>query len=137
VPRGLPATAAALNESSIAVGTRVGIVLVTVIVAETALATYAASVVALPADEAQRAVSSFQDLLIAVGTPAFSQVASAVNEADIRPYLDAYLSGLRAAFAFGGLVAVIGGAIAWLALGRRDPLATVWEHRDERAAVAG
>jgi hypothetical protein len=137
VPRGLPATAAALNESSIAVGTRVGIVLVTVIVAETALATYAASVVALPADEAQRAVSSFQDLLIAVGTPAFSQVASAVNEADVRPYLDAYLSGLRAAFAFGGLVAVIGGAIAWLALGRRDPLATVWEHRDERAAVAG
>ena len=33
--------------------------------------------------------------------------------------------------------AVSGGAIAWLALGRRDPLATVWEHRDEREAVAG
>ena len=58
MPRGLPATAAALNESSIAVGTRVGIVLVTVIVAETALATYPASVVALPADEAQRAIST-------------------------------------------------------------------------------
>ena len=137
VPRGLPATAAALNESSIAVGTRVGIVLVTVIVAETALATYAASVVALPADEAQRAVSSFHDLLIAVGTPAFSQVASAVDAAEVQPYLDAYLSGLRAAFGFGGLVAVSGGAIAWLALGRRDPLATVWEHRDEREAVPG
>jgi hypothetical protein len=137
VPRGLPATAAALNESSIVVGTRVGIVLVTVIVAETALASYAASVVALPADEAQRAISSFRDVLIAVGTPAFGQVASAVSEADVRPYLDAYLAGVHAAFAFGGLVAVSGGAIAWLALGRRDPLATVWEHRDEREAVPG
>ena len=40
VPRGLPATAAALNEASIAVGNRIGIVLVTAIVAGVALATY-------------------------------------------------------------------------------------------------
>ena len=33
VPRGLPATAAALNEASLAVGNRIGIVLVTAIVA--------------------------------------------------------------------------------------------------------
>ena len=137
VPRGLPATAAALNESSIAVGTRVGIVFVTTVVAETALTTYAASVAALPTEEAQRAVSAFRDVLIAVGTPAFSQVASAVTETDVRPYLDAYLAGLRAAFGLGGIVALAGGAIAWFALGRRDPLATVYEHRDEREAVAG
>ncbi len=37
VPRGLPATAAALNEASLAVGTRIGIVLVTAIVATVAL----------------------------------------------------------------------------------------------------
>lgn len=137
VPRGLPATAAALNESSISVGMRVGIVLVTAIVAETALATYSASVAGLPADEAQRAIAAFRDVLIAVGTPSFSQVASAVDAADLRPYVEAYLTGLRAAFGLGGLVAVIGGAVAWLALGRRDPLATVWEHRDEREVVAG
>jgi hypothetical protein len=136
VPRGLPATAAALNESSISVGMRMGIVLVTTIVAETALATFSASVVGLPADEAQRAVAAFHDVLVAVGTPSFSQVASAVDAADVRPYVDAYLSGLRTAFGLGGLVAVIGGAVAWLALGRRDPLATVWEHRDDREAVA-
>ena len=40
VPRGLPATAAALNEASLAVGTRIGIVLVTAIVATVALSTY-------------------------------------------------------------------------------------------------
>lgn len=33
--------------------------------------------------------------------------------------------------------AVARGVVAWLALGRRDPLATVYEHRDEREAVAG
>ncbi len=137
VPRGLPATAAALNESSISVGNRVGIVLVTAIVADRALAAYTASVAGLPQDEAQRAISAFRDLLTAVGTPSFSQVASAVNPADVRPFLEAYASGVRAAFALGGLAAVLGGAVAWIALGRRDPLTSVWEHSDEREPAGG
>ena len=136
VPRGMPATAAALNEASIAVGARIGIVLVTAIVAQVALATYTASVAGLPEAEAQQAIGAFQNVLTAVGTPSFSQVSSAVDPAELAPYVDAYASGVRAALALGGLVAVIGGLIAWVALGRRDPLATVWELRDERAAVA-
>ena len=137
VPRGLPATAAALNEASIAVGSRIGIVLVTAVVAETAMATYTASVAGLPATEAQRSIAAFRDILTAVGTPSFDQVAAAVTATDVRPYLDAYASGVRAAFGLGGIAAVVGGAIAWVALGRRDPLVTVWEHRDEREVVAG
>jgi hypothetical protein len=82
------------------------------------------------------AIGAFQDVLAAVGTPSFSQVSSAVDPAEVAPYVDAYASGVRAALAMGGLTAVIGGLIAWVALGRRDPLATVWELRDERAAVA-
>ena len=137
VPRGLPATAAALNEASIAVGSRIGIVLVTAVVAQTAIATYTASVAGLPPAEAQQSIAAFRDILTAVGTPSFDQVAAAVTATDVRPYLDAYASGVRAAFGLGGIAAVVGGAIAWVALGRRDPLVTVWEHRDEREVVAG
>ena len=137
VPRGLPATAAALNEASLSVGSRIGIVVVTAVVAETAIATYTASVSSLPAAEAQQAIAAFRDILTAVGTPSFTMVASAVGAVDAQPYVDAYATGVRAAFGLGGVAAVVGGAIAWLALGRRDPLVTVWEHSDEREAAAG
>ena len=109
----------------------------TAIVAETALATYTASVAGLPADEASRSIAAFRDVLTAVGTPSFGEVASAVNATDVQPYVDAYVSGVRAAFELGAAIGIVGGAIAWVALGRRDPLATVWEHRDERETVAG
>jgi MFS family permease len=137
VPRGLPATAAALNESSLAAGSRVGMVVITAVVAQVALDTFTASVAGLPTAEAQRAIATFGDVLTAVGTPDFNQVAKAVNAADMQPYREAYTAGVRAAFGLGGVIAVGGGVIAWLALGRRDPLATVYEHRDEREAAAG
>jgi DHA2 family methylenomycin A resistance protein-like MFS transporter len=136
VPRGLPATAAALNEASISVGARIGIVLVTAIVAQVALSSYTASVAGLPAAEAGQAIAAFRDILIAVGTPSFSQVSSAVEAVNVQPYMEAYASGVRAALAVGGVTAVVGGFVAWLALGRRDPLGTVYEHRDEREAAA-
>ena len=135
VPRGLPATAAALNESSLAAGNRVGVVMVTAIVAQVALATFTASVASLPADEAHRAIVAFQDVLTVVGTPSFNEVASAINTADVQPYVDAYVAGVRAAFGLGAVVALVGGAIAWVGLGQQDPLSTVWEHQDEREAA--
>jgi hypothetical protein len=136
VPRGLPATAAALNEASISVGQRIGIVMVTAIVAQVALATFSSSVAGSSAADAAAAIASFRSVLVAIGTPDFAQVATAVNPADVQPYLDALSSGVRAAFLFGGLTAVIGGAVVFLALGRQDPLATVYDHPDERVPVA-
>ena len=41
---------------------------------------------------------------------------------------------MRAALGFCGLVAVVGGTIAWALLGRRDALRTVYDHGDERTA---
>jgi DHA2 family methylenomycin A resistance protein-like MFS transporter len=137
VPRGLPATAAALNEASISIGMRVGTVMITAIVAQFALSAFTTSVAALPADQAQAAVAAFQNILIAIGTPDFSQIAATVGQADVQPYLEAYVVGVRTAFGLSGVIAVVGGAIAWFALGQHDPLATVYEHRDERVeAVA-
>jgi MFS family permease len=136
VPEGLPATAAALNESSISVGSRIGIVLVNATTTQIALAAYATSVAGLPSADANAAIAAFRTVLIAVGTPSFAQVASSVHQADVRPYLEAYTTGLVDAFVFCGIVGVVGGVIALLAFGRQDPLKTVWETRDERAAVA-
>lgn len=136
VPRGLPATAAALNEASISVGNRVGIVVVTTVVAQVALATYSASVAGLPAVDADAAIAAFHNVLVAIGTSSFNAIATAIGPADMQPYLDAYTTGMRAALVAGGIAALVGGAVALVALGRTDPLATVWEHSDERSRGA-
>jgi MFS family permease len=141
VPRGLPATAAALNEASIAVGTRIGIVLVTAIVAGVALTTYDASATGIAPDLAAAARQRFADVLYAIGTPSFPSFARAIHPEDVAGYVDAYVAGVRTALVLGGIAAVLGGIVAWFGLGHRDPLATrgadpmaaVYEHRDERA----
>lgn len=135
VSRGLPATAAALNEASAAVGARIGVVIVTATVGQVAIATYTASVSGLPVAEAQQAVTAFQGVLSAIGLPSFNEVAAAIDPSNIAPYVEAYSTGIRAALALSGATAVIGGLIGWLALGRRDPLTTVWEHSEEREAA--
>jgi MFS family permease len=137
VPRGLPATAAALNETSLLVGSRIGIVLVTAVVAQTALDAYATSVSGLPAGEAERAIATFRDVLVAVGTPAFNQVVAGLDPANVAPYLDAYLAGLHAALTLCGLVAVVGGTLAFALIGRGSALTTVYDHADERRTPAG
>jgi len=143
VPRGLPATAAALNEASLAVGNRIGIVLVTAIVAGVALSTYDASVSGLAPVAGAEARLRFADVLYAVGTPSFPALARAIQPDLVIGYLDAYVAGVRTALFLGGAAAMLGGVVAWLGLGRRDPLATpgadpmgsVYEHRDERATA--
>jgi hypothetical protein len=135
VPEGLPATAAALNESSMAVGSRLGIVLVSAVVGQVALSHYAASVAGLAAVDAAAALDAFRAVLVAVGTPSFAHVAGTVGLADIQPYRDAYLAGLNSAFLFCGLVGVIGGVVALLGFGRQDPLRTMWDYQDERVPV--
>ena len=98
LPDGLPASAAALNESSISLGRRIGVVLVSAIVAQVAMSTYSASVAGLPPADATAAIAAFRSVLVAVGTPSFAELATIVTSADIRPYLDAYAAGLNAAF---------------------------------------
>jgi len=136
VPEGLPATAAALNESSMTVGNRLGIVLVSAVVAQVAIAHYSAFVAGLPAADAAAAIDAFRAVLVAVGTPSFAQAVTAIGPADMQPYIDAYTAGLDYAFIICGLVGLIGGVIALIAFGGQDPLKTVWEFQDERPLPA-
>lgn len=131
VPRGLPATAAALNEASIEVGSRAGLVVITAVLAEIAVAAYAASLVGTPA-EIEAAVAPFREVLAALGLPSFAAVAGAVPSEDLAAYRDAYLAGVRVALLGAGAIALGGGVLAWATLGRRNPLQTVYEHREDR-----
>ncbi len=85
VPRGLPATAAALNEASIEVGTRAGIVAVTALLANVAMSVYTGSLAGRPQAEVDAMTATFQGVLTALGTPSFAAIARAIPAGGYRP----------------------------------------------------
>jgi hypothetical protein len=110
-------------------------VVVTGILAEVAIAVYTASVAGQPQAQVDALVASFRDVLVALGTPSFHSIAQALQPADLEAYRAAYFAGVQVALLAGGLVGVVGSVVAWLTLGRRDVLQTVYAHRDERVAA--
>ena len=85
VPRGLPATAAALNEASVALGSRAALVVVTVLVTTLALDSYAASLVGRAPAEIDAAVDAFRTLLSAINMPQYGVLIGGVDPATRRP----------------------------------------------------
>jgi hypothetical protein len=51
-------------------------------------------------------------------------------------YAEAALTGLRVSLLVPGVLAIVTGLIAFLALGRRDPMHSVWDYQDERSSAA-
>ncbi len=141
VPRGLPATAAALNEASVALGSRAALVVVTVLVTTLALDTYAASLAGRAPDEINAAIDAFRTLLSAINMPTYVGLIGGVEPGDAAAYAAAYTEAVRTVMFSTGILTLLAAPIAWLAIGRRDPLLTVWQHQDEReaatAAVSG
>lgn len=132
VPRGLPATAAALNEASIGVGGRIGVTVVTLIAVSVATDSYVADLAGLAPDVAERMLAAFQDVIALIGLPGFVQTVQGIDAA-IRPeYNEAVVQGLRMSHLIPGLVALVAGVIAYVALGRRDPVQSVFDYSDER-----
>jgi DHA2 family multidrug resistance protein-like MFS transporter len=136
VPRGLPATAAALNEVSVSMGVRAALVLVTTFVATTATSSYGDSLAGQAPAAVDAALAHFQAFLIAIGTPGFPGLVAGTSAADLAAYGSAYADGVRIALLTSGVGAVVGAVIAGLALGPHDPLKTVWELQDERSTTA-
>ena len=132
VPRGLPATAAALNEASIEVGTRAGLVVITAVIAQLAVMSFQSAQAALPPDKLAAGADELRTLMGTLGLPSWETVIREVPAADRLVYSVAYIDALRYVFLGAGLLGVVGGVIAWVALGRRDPLATVYEFDEER-----
>jgi MFS family permease len=136
VPRGLPATAAALNEASIEVGMRAGIVIITAVLADLTVRIYSSSQTGLPADQLANAVDGLRSLMGVLGLPNFQAAAAAVQPGELQLYGESFVQALRIVLMGGGLLGVVGGLITWFALGRRDPLATVYEFGEERRGEA-
>jgi DHA2 family multidrug resistance protein-like MFS transporter len=136
VPRGLPATAAALNEASVALGARAALVVVTVVVTTLALDSYASSLVGRSASEVDAAVSTFRTLLSAINMPTYGVLIGGIEASDAAAYAIAYTGAVRAVMLSTGVLTLLAAPIAWLAIGPSDPLLTVWQHEDERHVPA-
>jgi MFS family permease len=132
VPHGLPATAAALNEASVALGTRSGLVSSTLFVSTLALAFYSGTP-GLDQEAIDAGRPAFVAALTAIGTPGFGTLVEGIAREDLLRYATAYTDAVRVTLAVTGLITLVAAVIAWFLIGRRDPLTTVWEHRDERA----
>jgi MFS family permease len=136
VPRGLPATAAALNEASVALGSRAALVVVTVLVTTLALDSYAATLIGQTQGQIDAAVEAFRALLSAINMPAYGVLVGGVEPTDAAAYAAAYTDAVRTVMFSTGILTLLAAPIAWLLIGRRDPLHTVWQHQDERDPVA-
>ena len=135
VPRGLPATAAALNEASVALGSRAGLVVVTVLVTVLALDSYTASLAGQTQGQIDASVGAFRTLLSAINMPTYGVLVGGVEPSDAVAYAAAYTDAVRTVMFTTGIVTLLAAPIAWFLIGRRDPLLTVWQHQDERDAT--
>ena len=129
VPAKLPASAAALNEASVGLGSRIGILVASVLLTEASLAAYAATLP--PGSDVSAALEPLRGLLVALGTPGFASQVSGADPALLGDYAAAYVQGIRIVHLLAGGLAVAAGIIVTLALGRRDPLRGMWDHEVE------
>jgi MFS family permease len=132
VPRGLPATAAALNEASVAMGTRAGLVVGTLVIATLAVSNLIGAMAGQPPATVESAVAVMRELLVAIGSPSYGHLVGGVAQPERVEFAAAYTDAVREFLAATGLVTVAAAGVTWLLVGRRDPLTSVWEHRDER-----
>ena len=133
-PRGLPGSAAAINEASVGRGSRIGIVAATGAVATVAMRSAEGMVVGR--ENADQLVGQFETLLVALGTPRFKQLLESTY-ADPEPlrraaYSAAYLDGVTWALLISGVIGIGGAILAYLLMGRRDPIKAVFDMQDER-----
>jgi hypothetical protein len=135
VPRRLPATAAALNETSLLIGGQIGIVVVTALVGEVAIQTFTEGTAGMSAQDASAAVGAFSDFLKAIGTSAFGPLIADLPAGAGAQYGEAYAAGVSASLTAVGAVAVIASIVAWMGMGPQARVTSVWDLRDERAAV--
>jgi MFS family permease len=137
-PRGLSGMAAAVNEASVSLGSRIGILVATVLVGSQAVASMQTFVAGQP--DAAALTDEFRGVLQALGTPRFQEeIQRALQDATpdkIGWYVSSYLNGVQAVLLVSGIVGMVGALLAWLLVGRRDPLVTVFDMRDERSTTA-
>lgn len=71
-------------------------------------------------------------ILNLVGLKANAILLGSVEPNTLAIYKDAVVDGMQLASLVPGVVALITGVIAFIAMGPRDPVRSVWDHADER-----
>jgi hypothetical protein len=64
------------------------------------------------------------------------QVLGLIDPAKLAAYGAAFVEASREGLLATGVIALVAMPIVWVALGRRDPLATIWDHAEEREAAS-
>jgi DHA2 family multidrug resistance protein-like MFS transporter len=134
VPKEMPGSAAALNEASLGLGSRLGTIFSTSIVTQIGIAIYSNSLGQISPAELEERLQPLRELLYAIGLPSFPELLDLVDPATRTAYAEAALAGVRVSLLIPGVLAIVTGLIAFLALGRRDPIKSVWDYADERGA---
>jgi hypothetical protein len=132
VPKGLPASAAALNEASIGMGSRIGVVVAVVATTTVAMQEYAAQLTGMSRDAAAHELLAFRRLLEQLNLRPMVELVAGLDTLTLRGYEDAVVEGMRWAWFLPGVVAIVTGILAWVAMGARDPVQSVWQLADER-----
>jgi hypothetical protein len=128
--RGMPGSAAAVNQASVDMGSRIGIVVSTVILTTAAMRTVTRMTEGLP--DAQELVDQAREILVALGTPGFAEMVASADVAQQAINMMAYVDGVQIALVASGVVGIGGAILAWILIGRHDPIGTVFEMHGER-----
>jgi len=136
MPRGMPSIAAGFNEASIGVGSRLGIVVATVVTMQVALAaTPVPRQGGLISAQPGLGESTLRELVLRIGLPGSRDLVAGLDQAAVTRAFDAIVQGMAMTELVLGLVAIATGIIAWLLMGRSDPVGSVWDLADERTAA--
>jgi hypothetical protein len=135
VPRRLPSTAAALNQTSLLVGSQLGVVVVTTLIGVFSTRQLESQIASSTTADQTATLSEFASFLQAIGTSSFGAFVEDISSATAGLFADAFGVGLAVAVAIMGAITVLASVLAWLGMGRSEAVVSVWEHRDERAAV--
>jgi MFS family permease len=131
--RGLPGSAAALNQASVDMGSRLGIVVSTAVLAAVAMRTVTRLTEGLA--DSQQVVDRAQQMLVALGTPGLIEMIGEASIGQRAVTRMGYVDGVVAALVLSGVVAIGGAILAWVLIGKRDPIETVFAMRDERPKI--
>ncbi|MFN8622817.1 MAG: MFS transporter [Chloroflexota bacterium] len=137
VPSDLPASAAALNEASIGMGARVGVVVAVVVTTSMALDTFKNTLAGLAPPLVDARMADFRRILGELSLRSTQELTAGLDVLTIRSYQEAVVEGMRVAWLVPGVVAILTGIIAYVLMGPRDPVRSVWELADEREAPDG
>ena len=129
-PRRLPATAAALNQTSLVVGAQMGVAGVRRSSAPRRSHRSRRHCRLARTQQGDRGIS--QRSCWQSGHPSSARSSADLSAATSAQYGAAFAAGVQSAMTFVGIASLVAAGICWLAMSGPDPVNSIWELREER-----